>query len=172
MDAIDSLSLRAHWVDLAMLLWIVVSMLIGLARGLVFETLSLIGWGVAYFGALWFVPILGPQLPVGAPGSPMNHAASLLCTFIVVLIGWALLSRLVRLLVRATPLNLPDRALGAVFGALRGLAVLLMVATVVGFTPMAGSVAWQQSQGAAWLNAALHGIKPLLPNEFFQHLPA
>ena len=53
MVSVDFLGLRAHWVDLAMLLWLVVSMLVGLARGLVFEMLSLIGWGVAYFAALW-----------------------------------------------------------------------------------------------------------------------
>jgi membrane protein required for colicin V production len=69
-------------------------------------------------------------------------------------------------------LNLPDRVLGAGFGALRGLAVLLAVATVVGLTPMADSPDWQRSQGAAWLNVALHGIKPLLSNEFSQHMPA
>jgi len=172
MEAIDFLSLRAHWVDLAMSLWLVVSMLIGFARGLVFETLSLIGWAVAYFVALWVVPLLAPHLSVGQPGSVLNHAAALLCAFIIVLLAWALLTRLVRLLVRATPLNVLDRVLGAGFGAVRGLAVLLAVATVVGLTPMADSPAWQRSLGAAWLNAALQGIKPLLPNELSQHLPA
>jgi membrane protein required for colicin V production len=172
MGTIDFSGLRAHWVDLAMLLWLVASMLIGLARGLVFETLSLIGWGVAYFAATWAVPMLAPWLAVGEPGSTLNHGAALLCAFIIVLLGWALLTRLLRLLVHVTPLNLPDRVLGAGFGAVRGLAVLLAVATVVGLTPMAVSPAWQRSQGAAWLNVALHGIKPLLPNEISQHLPA
>jgi len=172
MAAIDFLGLRAHWVDLAMLLWLVVSMLIGLARGLVFETLSLMGWAVAYFAALWVAPVLAPQLPLGEPGSTLNHAAALLCAFSVVLLAWGLLTRLVRLMVRVTPLNLPDRVLGAGFGAARGLVLLLAFATVIGLTPMASSVAWQRSQGAAWLNVALHGIKPLLPIELSQHLPA
>jgi len=172
MGEIDLPSLWVHWVDLAMLLWLVVSMLIGLARGLVFEILSLIGWGVAYFVALRLGPMLAPQLPVGEPGSTLNHAVALLCAFIVVLLAWALLTRLLRLLVRATPLNLPDRVLGAGFGAVRGLVVLMAVATLVGLTPMAGSLVWRQSLGAAWLNGALHGIKPLLPSELSRHLPA
>ena len=171
MGALDFLGLRAHWVDLAMLLWLVASMLLGLARGLVFETLSLIGWAVAYVAALWVAPVLAPQLPLGEPGSTLNHAAALLCAFIAVLLAWGLLTRLVRLLVRATPLSLPDRVLGAGFGAARGLMLLLAFATVIGLTPMAGSIAWRRSQGAAWLNAALHDIKPLLPNELSQHLP-
>ncbi len=171
MGEVDFLGLRAQWVDLAMLLWLVVSMLVGLARGLVFETLSLIGWAVAYFAALWAAPLLAPRLPLGEPGSTLNHAAALLCAFSVGLLAWALLTRLVRLLVRATPLNLPDRVLGAGFGAARGLMLLLAFASLIGLTPMAGSAAWQSSQGAAWLNAALHGIRPLLPNELSQHLP-
>jgi membrane protein required for colicin V production len=170
MGAIDFLSLRAQWVDLAMLLWLVVSMLIGLARGLVFETLSLIGWAVAYFAALWAAPMIAPLLPLGEHGSTLSHAAALLCAFVVVLLAWGLLTRLVRLLVRATPLNLPDRVLGAGFGAARGLVLLLAFATVAGFTPIAGSAAWRRSQGAAWLNGALHDIKPLLPSELSQHL--
>jgi membrane protein required for colicin V production len=172
MGAIDVAGLQTHWVDVAMLGWLSASMLIGLTRGLVFETFSLVGWGVAYFGAHWAVPLLAPHLAMGEPGSALNHAAAFLAAFVVVLIAWSLITRLVALLVHATPMNLPDRVLGAGFGALRGMLVLLAVATVVGLTPMAGSLAWQRSQGAAWLNVALNGIKPLLPRELSQHLPA
>ncbi len=172
MDSTTLAGLQAHWVDIAMLAWLAVSMLVGLARGLVFETVSLLGWGVAYFGAHWALPWLAPQLPVGEPGSALNLGAAFLCGFIAVLLAWSLAARLVRVLVRATPLSLPDRVLGAGFGALRGVVVLMALATVVAFTPLAGSVAWRQSHCAAWLNGALHGLKPWLPNELLQHLPA
>ena len=172
MEAIDFASLQTHWVDLAMLCWLVASMLIGLVRGLVFEAFLLIGWGVAYFSAHWTSPLLAPHLPLGEPDSALNHGVAFLCAFVVVLLAWGMASRLVRAMVRATPLDLPDRVLGAGFGAMRGLLVLLAVATVVGLTPLAGSLAWQRSQCVAWLNGALHGLKPLLPNELSQHLPA
>jgi membrane protein required for colicin V production len=172
MESRSLASLQAHWVDLAMLGWLAVSMLIGLLRGLVFEAFSLVGWGVAYFAAHWAAPALAPQLPLGAPGSALNHAAAFLCAFVAVLIVWGLLARLLRMLVRATPLNLPDRLLGAGFGAVRGVIVLLIVAGGIGFTPVARSMAWRQSQCAAWLNEALHGLKPIFPSEFSQHLPA
>lgn len=172
MGSFDIASLQAHWVDVSMLLWMLLSVLIGLARGLIFETLSLLGWGVAYFAAQWVLPLLAPHLPVGEPDSMLNHAVAFGCAFFVVLLMWGLATRMVRLLVQWTPLKLPDRVLGAGFGAVRGLLVLLAVAAVVGLTPMAGSSAWKQSQGAAWLNVALHGLKPLLPPEFSQHLPA
>ena len=47
------------------------------------ETLSLVGWGVAYFAALWALPMLAPRLPVGEPGSAMNYAAAFACAFFV-----------------------------------------------------------------------------------------
>jgi len=171
MESITLADLQAHWVDMAMLTWLVVSMLVGVARGLVFETVSLLGWGVAYFGAHWALPLLAPHVPVGEPGSALNHAAAFLCGFIAILLAWSLAARLVRALVRATPLSVPDRVLGAGFGVLRGVVVLMALASVVAFTPLAASAAWRQSHCAAWLNGALHGLKPWLPIELSQHLP-
>ena len=81
------------------------------------------------------------------------------------------LKRLIRLLLHATPLSLVDRLLGLLFGALRGLVLLLALAVVVGLTPLAKSPAWQQSRGAAGLIAVLHGLLPLLPPQLAQHLP-
>jgi membrane protein required for colicin V production len=76
---------------------------------------------------------------------------------------WALLARLVRLLLHATPLSWPDRMLGAGFGALRGAVLLLAVATLIAFTPAAQSRDWRASQGARWLGITLSALKPLLP---------
>jgi membrane protein required for colicin V production len=160
------------WVDVALLAVLLVSALVGVVRGVVFELLSLAGWLVAYFAAQWFTPMLAVHLPVGQPGSALNHGASFACAFIAALIVWGLLARLVRMLIRATPLSAVDRLLGAGFGLARGAIVLLAVATVVGLTPLAKSVAWQHSHGAPWLQAGLRGLKPVLPAEVSQHLPA
>ncbi len=58
--------------------------------------------------------------------------------------------------------------LGA-FGLLRGVLLLMVVATVVGLTPAATSPEWHRSQGVQWLAVALQGFKPLLPPELAQH---
>ena len=149
-----------------------VSVLIGLWRGLVFEVLSLLGWVAAYFAAQWFAPAVGARLPVGTPGSALNLVAAFALTFIVALIAWGLAARLVRMLVSASPLSVADRMLGAAFGLMRGLVLLLVIATLVAMTPAARSPAWGESQGAAWLDAMLQGLKPVLPSEIAQHLPA
>ena len=159
------------WVDLTLLGLLALSVLIGLARGLVFELMSLVGWGVAYATAQLYSPQLAAYLPVGAPGSALQLGAAFVVAFIALLVAWSLLARLVRMGLHATPLTLIDRLLGAGFGLLRGAVLLLAVATVVAFTPAQRSPAWQDSQAAAGLGLALAGLKPFLPAEVVRHLP-
>lgn len=160
------------WVDGALLAVLMVSAVVGLVRGFVYELLSLAGWLVAWFGAQWAAPQLAPHLPVGAAGSALNLGVAFALAFVAVMLVWALLARLVRLLIHATPLSWPDRLLGAVFGLLRGAVLLLAVATVVGLTPAAQSQGWRASQGARWLGAVLQGLKPLLPVPAARLLPS
>lgn len=149
-----------------------ISLIVGLWRGLVFETLSLAGWVAAWFAAQWFAPAVAPHLPVGERGSPVNMGASYVAVFLGVLIVWAIAARLIRMAIRATPLSGIDRLLGAGFGLVRGLVLLIALATVVALTPLAQTSAWQQSQGAVWLAALLRGLKPMLPPDLARHLPA
>jgi membrane protein required for colicin V production len=160
-----------QWVDIAMLGILAISVVVGLVRGFVFEVLSLAGWVVAYFVARWFAADVAVHIPLGKPGSPVNHAVGFVVLFIAALLLWALLSRLLRFLIHATPLSIPDRALGACFGVLRGLVLLMAAATVIAVTPLAKTPAWQASQGAQWLRGALDGLRPLLPSQLSNHLP-
>ena len=160
------------WVDWTLLAIVLASVIVGVVRGLVFEVLSLLGWVAAYMAAHAGASWLAPHLPIGAPGSALNFGAAFALTFIVALIVWSLLARLLRLLIHATPLTLVDRTLGAAFGLVRALVVLMAVATVVSFTPASRAPAWQTSHGAAWLGALITGIKPLLPVAVTRHLPA
>jgi membrane protein required for colicin V production len=160
------------WVDWALLAVLALSVVAGLVRGLVFEVLSLLGWIVAWLAALWFAADMARLLPVGEPGSRLNHAAAFAACFVVTLIVWALAARLVRLLLHSTPLTTVDRLLGAGFGFLRGALVLLVVAALVGLTPAAQSDDWQRSHAAAWLQATVDGLRPLLPPETRRLLPS
>lgn len=157
------------WVDIALVAVLLLSVIVGVVRGVVFELLSLAGWVAAWFAAQWLAPQVAPHVPVGAQGSALNHGAAFALAFIAALIVWGLAARLVRLLIHATPLSLIDRLLGALFGLVRGVVLLLAVATVIGFTPLVKTAAWQQSRGAAILNAVLQGLLPLLPPQVSEH---
>jgi membrane protein required for colicin V production len=150
------------WVDVAMLAIVVVSALAGLLRGITAELLSLAGWFVAYFGARWFGPWVATWLPIGAAGSALNLGAAFVLAFVGVLVIWELPVRAASALIAATPLRPLDRLLGAVFGLVRGLLVLLVVATVIAYTPLAQTPAWRQSTVAALLEGALQALLPML----------
>ena len=154
-----------------MLVILALSILIGIWRGLIYELMSLAGWLVAYVVAMAFAADVGPFLPIGEPGSALNHAAAVVASFVGALIVWGLLARLVRMLIAATPLTLPDRVLGAGFGLLRGILLLLVMATALALTPAAQSPWWQQSRGAQWLGVALEGLRPVLPDPITRWLP-
>ena len=160
------------WVDWVLLAVLLLSIAVGLWRGLVFEILSLVGWVAAYVAAQALVSTVAPLLPIGTPGGALNLGVAFAILFVLALVIWALVSRLLRMVIHATPLQVMDRGLGAGFGLLRGAVLLLALATVVALTPAARSPAWQDSQGAAWLGAMLHGLKPVLPESLAQHLPA
>lgn len=160
------------WVDIGMLAFLVLSIGVGLLRGVVFELLSLAGWVVAYFAARGLTPIAQSHLPIGQPDSALNFGATFALVFLATLIVWGLAARLVRALIRATPISPIDRVLGAGFGLLRGVAVLLVVAFAVGLSPLAKAAPWQQSRGVVWLNAMLQELQPYFTPEVLKQASA
>ena len=160
------------WLDIGLLAFLLLSMIVGLMRGFVFELLSLAGWFAAYFAGRWFTPMGQTYIHIGDPGSALNYGATFAGVFVAALVVWSLGARLVRAMIRATPLSPIDRLLGAGFGLLRGLVMLLVVATIVGVSPWASSTAWQHSQGAVWLNALLQELRPMMMLDDRKHLSA
>ena len=148
------------WIDIAMLAVIALSAIAGLWRGLTFEILSLLAWVASWFAGLWFGPLIAPHLSIASPS--LNHIAAFAIAFVIALVVCGLAARAISALIGKTPLKPLDRLLGAAFGVLRGLLVLLVIAIVVAHTPAASSAAWRESHGAAWLNAMLHELMPLV----------
>ncbi len=171
MDTLRDVALGLSWVDGSLLAVLAVSVVIGLVRGFVFECLALAGWVVAWFAAQWAAPVLAPHIPVGVAGSGLNLGVAFALAFLAAVVVWTLLARLIRMLIHATPLSIPDRLLGAGFGVLRGGVLLLALASVVTLTPAAQSTPWRSSHGARWLGQALQALKPLLPGKAAGLLP-
>ncbi len=160
------------WVDWVFLALLLLSMVIGVVRGLLYEVMSLLGWVVAYVAAQGFGAAAAPALPVGVPGSALNLAAGFTLVFVAVLFGWWGLTWLLSRLVKASPLQALDRLFGMLFGLLRGALIALAIGTVVALTPLERAPAWRDSHSAAACGAVLAGLKPLLPEPIIRHLQA
>ncbi|HMW24791.1 MAG TPA: CvpA family protein [Burkholderiaceae bacterium] len=145
-----------------MLAVLAASAVVGVLRGLAFELLSLAGWIVAWVCAkAWALP-LAERLHIGSPGSALQQGAGLLICFLGVLVGWRLVSWLIQQVIQATPLAPLDRALGAVFGLLRGALILLVLVLGFGLTPLRASEGWQASTGVRWSQGVLTVVGPVV----------
>ena len=157
-------------VDWVLLTVLVLSLLVGLWRGLVFEVLSVLGWVAAFFLAQWFAPDVAALLPMSSASQSIRYAAAFVLTFIIAVFVAGLLASIVRKMVAAVGLRPVDRLLGGVFGVVRGLVLLLAVAVAIDMTPLKDSLWWKESTGAPVLSAALKGLKPALPEQFSRFL--
>jgi membrane protein required for colicin V production len=156
------------WVFVAVLL---ASLLLGLLRGLVYEVLSVMSWLAAFVLAQWLAPQAGDWLPMAASAEPVRYAAGFAVVFILAVFAGGLVAWGMRKLVEAAGLRPVDRALGAAFGVVRGVVLLLAAAVVVNMTPLRSAAWWTESVGAGVSTAALRGLKPVLPERFGQYLP-
>ncbi len=147
-------------VDVAMLIVLAVSAGIGVWRGFIYEAASLLGWVVAYVGAQRLSPWLTAEWALQGYSPELGRGGAFLVLFIGILVAWAVAARLLRRVVHATPLQVPDRLGGAAFGLVRGVLILLVMATLVGWTPLKDHAGWQASQGRVWLERLIDGLRP------------
>jgi membrane protein required for colicin V production len=157
------------WILLAVLL---LSMLIGLWRGLVVEVLSVLGWIAAFVVAQMFATTVGQWLPMEGSVPQLRYAAGFVLAFVGTLIASSVLGWVAKKMLASVGLSGLDRLLGAAFGLVRGAIILLAVTTVVLMTPMKNNNAWQQSVGAGVLSTLLKGLKPVLPDELGKFISA
>ncbi|HBY38511.1 MULTISPECIES: CvpA family protein [Marisediminitalea] len=134
-----------NWLDYAIIAVIALSTVISLVRGFVKEAISLAVWFAALFIASQFYADLAVYF-TKINDELIRNGAAIAVLFVVTLILGALVNHVIGQLVQATGLSGTDRALGAVFGGLRGIliasALLFFLDT---FTPSASSTWWEES---------------------------
>ena len=156
------------WICIAVL---ALSLVVGAWRGLAVEVVSLLGWLAAFVLAQWFAPEAAARLPMAGAAEPARYAAGFVLIFVATLFAGALLGSVLSKLLSAVGLGAINRLLGALFGLLRGLVLILATTVVVGMTPWKSASLWQASVSVRWATAALGILKPVLPQEFGKYLP-
>lgn len=157
------------WIFAAVLL---ASVFLGAWRGLVYEVLSLLSWVAALVLAQWLAMDVGLRLPLGGSSEMVRYAAGFLLVFIITIMAGGLIAALFKKIMSSVGLRPVDRILGAIFGASRGVLLLLLATVLLAMTPMQTSAMWQESIGVQASMAFLRSIKPALPRQFEPFLPA
>jgi membrane protein required for colicin V production len=150
-----------NWVDGVVLAVLALSAVVALFRGLVQEVLGIGAWVGAALAALTLQPVLSPAL-VGAVETPwIADALALVGVFVAVLVVLKVVIAVVARRVQDSALGGTDRALGMVFGLLRG-AFLVVVAYILGGMVLPEAERWPDpvrearslpvvAEGARWL---------------------
>lgn len=149
---------------------LLLSVLLGAWRGLVYEVLSVASWVAAFVLAQAYADEVALMLPLDSLSPPLQLAAGFLVVFIAVAFAGGLLAWLVKKLVASVGLRPVDRILGSAFGLARGVVMLLAFAVVVSMSPMRDAQWWQASAGGDVLVATLHALKPLLPEPVARYI--
>ncbi|MEY6433560.1 CvpA family protein [Thioalkalicoccus limnaeus] len=135
-----------NWVDYLILVIIGLSAVIGFARGLIREVLSLGIWIAAIFVAWLFFRDLAAELePWISTPSVRQVTAFVLIVFGMLLIG-ALLGFVLTTLIDKTGLSGFDRLMGLIFGVARGGVLVALLVFIVALTPMTEDPWWNESQ--------------------------
>jgi membrane protein required for colicin V production len=139
------------------------SVALGLWRGVVAELLALAAWIVAFLVARAVATDVAAMLTrqIAEPG--VRLAAAYVLVFFGVLLVVAIARLLISLLLKAAGLGLLDRLLGAGFGVLRGLLVVLAAVLVAGMTPLPQAGWWRDAMLAPPLETVIIAAKPWLP---------
>jgi membrane protein required for colicin V production len=132
--------------DWGIVVILLLSILFGLARGLVKEIFALVIWVAAVILAHTFSHYLEPYLAHLISTPSLCAMAAFAGIFIAVLLLGALINYGINYVVSATSLSLPNRLLGMCFGVARGVFIIIILLIYVPtFAPVKKDAWFQHS---------------------------
>lgn len=148
------------------------SVLLGIWRGLIKELLSLVAFGLAFLAAIWW----GPDLSALGILTWVKHdylklGIAYAALFIVTLLAVGILNMALAAMLRSTGLSPADRGLGAVFGLMRGVLLLLVLVTIAGYTPLVQEPWWRDAMFSEQIVTVIQQLKHRVPAPIDQWLP-
>ena len=157
------------WLDYVVIAVLIISIAWGVWRGLVHEVLSLVGWILAFVAGNVFAMPLAERFPA-AMRPELRVVVAYVLIFIATLVVAALLAAIFTKFIKVSVLHSLNRWLGALFGLLRGLLIVVVLAMVAGLTSLPRKPDWTDSATGYSLAQTVTQLKPWLPPAFAQRL--
>jgi membrane protein required for colicin V production len=158
------------WFDYAVIAIVGISILLSIMNGFVREILSLASWVVAFVVAQMFASEVAQLLPAALTNPSLRLFAGFLGVFLAVLVAMTLLAMALSGLIKSAGLGFADRALGAVFGLVRGLAIVMIAVLLAGLTALPRQPAWRHAMFSAPLVTSANWVKVWLPDDMAKHI--
>ena len=146
-------------VDAILLAVLVLSTGLGLWRGLVKEAMSVATWLAAIWLAWRFAWLTASFFGPWVEAPQLQLWAGRILIFLLVLIIGGVVSWLVTMLVRHSPLSGSDRMLGGLFGFARGALAVGLIAIVVDFAGFSQQSWWRDARLRPYGDQIASGIR-------------
>jgi membrane protein required for colicin V production len=122
---LDSLNF-AHF-DLLLIGIIVLSGTVALFRGFIQEALSLVLWVFAFLASMFLAEYLDPYISAYIVNPELRRMISLLAIFVIIIFTGGFAIKILRSLIHWSGMGGLDRVLGALFGCVRGLILIVII---------------------------------------------
>lgn len=126
--------LTSSWLDIIIICIIGLSILTGLLRGFIKESIALLAWVVALWLAFNYSPMLAVHFQHYVHDVTMRTIIAFLIIVICTILIGAIVSTCCNMLMRKSGLKPMDRILGMVFGVLRGVFIIILLGVVLKIT--------------------------------------
>jgi membrane protein required for colicin V production len=157
-------------VDYTLIAIVVISAIIGMVRGLLREAISLITWIVALWAGWKYADRVSPYLEGLLAEDPVNTWVARAIVALGVLLIGTLIGVLMNQFVRMSIFSGFDRFLGFLFGMLRGVVVLGVLAILGQLLELDGSGWWKDASLMSYAESAgdvirkIVGDRPIVTN--------
>lgn len=152
--------------DYIVLVIVVLSVLLGWWRGLVYEILSLLSWVTSYFVAKSWAAEFTPYMPAVLESDALKSAAAFMAVFVATLILCGIAAWSLNKLIKSFGLDWrTDGVLGAIFGFFRGWMLVLVIVLLAGLTKLPQTPFWHEALLSKPLQNAALLTKDLLPDD-------
>lgn len=152
--------------DYAVLVFVILSVLLGWWRGMVYEVLSLLSWVTAYFVAKSWVNEFAPYMPEVLDSDALKSTAAFVSVFISTLILCGVAAWAINKLIKSFGLDWrTDGVAGAIFGFFRGWMLVLILVMLAGLTKLPQAPFWRDALLSKPLQNVALVAKDLLPND-------
>jgi membrane protein required for colicin V production len=157
------------WFDYAVFGVIGLSVLLAVLRGAVREIAALAGWVAALILSGLFAQQMTQWLPTAL--SPMLRVV---IAYLLIFLGVLLLSGLAGVLLaklfRAAGLGFTDRAVGALFGLVRGVLIVFVAVMLAGLTGLPRQPFWREAGFSGPIETVVLAARPALPKDLAQRI--
>jgi membrane protein required for colicin V production len=151
--------------DIGVMAILLVSVGLAVWRGLVRELLSLLSWIGSFWIAREFTVIAAGWLPASLTNPGLRLVVAFVGLMLAALLVFSLLTLLLVHLVKVAGLKASDRTLGAFFGLVRGVAIVVVLVLLGGMTTAPSQPFWRDALLSRPLEAVALWVKPWFPDE-------